>query len=127
VTDLRLGTAEREEASAALAEHFAAGRLDHDEYAERLDLIWAAKVNSDLTPLFRDLPDPSPARGATRRAPAAASPRRRGRVPFPVAALIALVVAAVVLTHLPLILIALAVWFFVLRGHPRPAWTHRRW
>lgn len=127
MTDLRLGTAEREEASAALAEHFAAGRLDHDEYAERLDLIWAAKVRSDLTPLFRDLPDPSPARSTTRRTPAAAPPRRRGRVPFPVAALIALVVAAVVLTHLPLVLVALAVWFLLLRGHCRPVWTHRRW
>ena len=124
MTDLRLSTDEREEASAALAEHFAAGRLDHDEYAERLDRIWAAKVRSELAPVFRDLPGPSPARGPAR--PAAAS-RHRGRLPFPVLALVALVVAAVVLTHLPLVLVALAVWFFLLRGRCRPAWTHRRW
>lgn len=124
MTDLRLSTDEREEASAALAEHFAAGRLDHDEYAERLDRIWAAKVRSELAPVFRDLPGPSLDRGPAR--PALAR-RPRSGLPFPVFALIALVVAAVVLTHLPLILIGLAVWFFLLRGRCRPAWSHRRW
>jgi Flp pilus assembly protein TadB len=130
VSDLRLGTDDREEASAALAEHFAQGRLDHDEYAERLDRIWAAKVRSDLTPVFRDLPGPSPLRSsrtAVTRAPRAGARPPRRRLPFPVLALVALVVAAVVLTHLPLVLVALAVWFLFLRGRCRPAWTHRRW
>ena len=40
----------------ALGEHFAAGRLDKDEYDERSARIWAAKTESDLRPVFGDLP-----------------------------------------------------------------------
>lgn len=56
--ELRIGDAEREAASSALAEHFAAGRLTRDEYDERSSQVWAAKTRSDLSPLFVDLPAP---------------------------------------------------------------------
>jgi hypothetical protein len=54
--DLRIGDAERERAAAALAEHLAAGRLDADEYTDRVGRAYAARTAVDLQPLFRDLP-----------------------------------------------------------------------
>lgn len=52
----RIGDAERIAAAEALGEHFAAGRLDKDEYDERSARVWAAKTESDLRPVFGDLP-----------------------------------------------------------------------
>ncbi len=53
---LRIGDADRERAASDLGEHFAHGRLTHDEYDERLDAIWTARTAADLAPLFEDLP-----------------------------------------------------------------------
>src|SRR3954470_5745945 len=53
---VRIGDAEREAAASSLGEHFAAGRLTHDEFDERLEQAWAARVGADLEPLFADLP-----------------------------------------------------------------------
>ena len=41
-----------------LAGHYADGRLDHEEYDERLDAIWTARTRADLAVLFSDLPRP---------------------------------------------------------------------
>lgn len=57
---LRIGDAERERAAADLAEHYAHGRLGHDEHAERLDAIWTARTEQDLAPIFEDLPREQP-------------------------------------------------------------------
>jgi len=108
--EIRIGDAERDQAATALADHYAAGRLDHDEYAERLDAIWTARTRADLDAIFHDLPrlvQPAP--------PVRAA--GRGRLPFPVVALMVLVVGALVLTHLPvfLLLIAAVVIFKVSR------------
>ena len=121
---LRLSDAEREAAVARLGEHYAAGRLDKDEYDERSDAIWSARTRGDLRPVFRDLPGSGPEPVAR---PRVALRQRRPRLPFPVALLIALVIGAVALTHLPIFLIGLGVWFFLLRGRCRPVWGHRRW
>ncbi|WP_442939946.1 DUF1707 SHOCT-like domain-containing protein [Nocardioides sp. B-3] len=43
----RIGDAERDVATARLGDHFAAGRLDHEEYDERLDAIWSARTSAD--------------------------------------------------------------------------------
>lgn len=59
--DIRIGTAEREEALAALAEHHAAGRLDANDYEDRRGRATDAVVRRDLTSLFADLPEPRPA------------------------------------------------------------------
>lgn len=85
---LRIGDAERDQAAASLGEHFASGRLDHEEHAERLTAVFAARTWGDLTPIFRDLP-PSTAE----RRP---SPDRRppARVPFLPVLLILVGVAA---------------------------------
>lgn len=54
--DLRIGDAEREQTMAALREHFAQGRLDHEELDERLDRALAARTAGDLAQVTADLP-----------------------------------------------------------------------
>ncbi|PSR67208.1 hypothetical protein C8258_16415 [Nocardia sp. MDA0666] len=54
--DVRIGTAEREQAMQRLSEHFAAGRLSVAEFDERSGLIAAAVTRGDLAPVFGDLP-----------------------------------------------------------------------
>ncbi|MFI7463506.1 DUF1707 domain-containing protein [Nonomuraea sp. NPDC049646] len=58
--DLRIGDAEREQTMAALREHFAQGRLTHEELDERLDRTLAAKTVRDLSQVTADLPGSSP-------------------------------------------------------------------
>ena len=53
---LRIGNAEREKAATELGEHLAAGRLDADEYTDRVGKVYAARTAGDLAPLFADLP-----------------------------------------------------------------------
>jgi hypothetical protein len=57
---LRIGTAERESATTALGEHLAAGRLDVDEYGDRVGSAHAARTFAELDALFIDLPAPHP-------------------------------------------------------------------
>ncbi|TMR99298.1 DUF1707 SHOCT-like domain-containing protein [Nonomuraea basaltis] len=54
--DLRIGDAEREQTMAALREHFAQGRLTHEELDERLDRTLTAKTGRDLAQVTSDLP-----------------------------------------------------------------------
>ena len=131
---LRLGDAEREQASALLRDHYAEGRIDTEEYSERLDVVWAARTRADLRPVFADLPGPgaggrSLSTPQSRRTSAGyAAPRRsvlmRWVVPI---AIIALVVTVV--THLPFVLIALLVgWVLLHRRGPRRGghdWSRR--
>jgi TM2 domain-containing membrane protein YozV len=58
--ELRIGTAEREEAARLLADHFGMGRITPDEYETRVTDAYAATILGDLRPLFRDLPQPHP-------------------------------------------------------------------
>lgn len=73
---LRVSDAEREQAAAALGDHFVAGRLSAEEHAERVDAVWSARTRGDLTDLFRDLPVPA---GVPSRRPAASGPAYPGR------------------------------------------------
>ncbi|HEY8373358.1 MAG TPA: DUF1707 domain-containing protein [Pseudonocardiaceae bacterium] len=61
---IRIGHAERQEAVALLAEHYAAGRLDITEYDERCAATAAARTWDELARLFEDLPEPHPAPSA---------------------------------------------------------------
>jgi len=71
---LRIGDAERDRAAGCLGEHLAAGRLDSEEYDQRLELALTARVGADLERLFSDLPAPHPLGGdAAARAHRAAS------------------------------------------------------
>jgi hypothetical protein len=130
----RLSDAERDQAAAELGEHYAQGRLSQDEHGERLDAIWAARTRGDLVRVFSDLPSPYFARTApVYRGPAPArssaggwpAPWRRG-LPAPLFVVLALLVVFTVLTHLPIILIGLLVWFFLISRHRRHH-TVRRW
>lgn len=122
---LRMSDAEREQAAAELGEHYAQGRLSVEEHSERLDRIWAARTRGELAPIFADLPGPLAAYAAARPAPFARVPRsrppRRFRgMPLPLAVLLVVLLAVTVVSHLPLILVGLGVWFLLARGRCSP-------
>ena len=125
---LRLSDVERDQAAAVLGEHYAQGRLTPEEHYERLDRIWAARTRGELAPVFSDLPSPYFARPAPRAVgawPGGGAPRRRG-VPTPLLVVLAVLLVITVLTHLPIILIGLLLWFFVISRVRRHAGV-RRW
>ncbi len=59
--NLRASDADRDATADRLREHHTDGRLDQDEFQERLDRCFAAKTVGELAQLTRDLPD-DPAR-----------------------------------------------------------------
>lgn len=119
---LRIGDKEREAATSLLGEHYASGRIDNDEHAERLDAIWSARTTADLDLVFWDLP-----KQVVRAAPAPQQPLRR-RSSFPWLPLLIAAAIVVAVTALPwwALLIGLFV-FLKLRHHrhPRPSRTLR--
>lgn len=89
---LRIGTAEREQAVKALGEHFAQGRLEPDEFEERMTAAYAARTASELDRLFDDLPTASgvhqqnqhsTTQQATGGYPAFPPARHTGALPYP--------------------------------------------
>ncbi len=70
----RIGDAERDRAVDYLQEHMAQGRLDRDEFDERLSRALVARTQFDLEPLFQDLPEPRPSTALQTRAPFVAPP-----------------------------------------------------
>src|SRR5437867_3558773 len=60
IPGIRASDAERERTAEALKQHFLDGRLTSDEYAERLDTVYAARTRQQLDRLLRDLPPPEP-------------------------------------------------------------------
>ena len=123
---LRLSDAERDRAAGELAEHYAQGRLTPEEHGERLDRVWAARTRGELLPIFRDLPGagvPGTTRAGRAVPRAARTPyagSRRGGMrglPTPLLVVLGVLLVLTVLTHLPLVLIGLMVWFFLVRSH----------
>lgn len=58
----RISDTDRERAMTDLGTHYAEGRLEHEEYDERLDAVWTARTAADLAVVFHDLPGlPAPA------------------------------------------------------------------
>jgi Domain of unknown function (DUF1707) len=53
---LRIGDAERDAVAAELREHFAHGRLTLEEFNQRIDAVFVAKTQRDLSRLTSDLP-----------------------------------------------------------------------
>jgi len=105
----RIGDAERERAASCLSEHYAAGRIDHEEFEVRLSAAYAAKTAADLEPLFLDLPRPA---AATPEAPTA----RRSRRPIvvPVLPLVLLIAGAATMAtdgRLPFFFVFPMLWF----------------
>lgn len=56
--ELRAGDADRERVAERLRDALAEGRLDMDEFQERLDVVYRAKTYGELEPVTRDLPAP---------------------------------------------------------------------
>ncbi len=107
---MRLSDADRQQALDTLGEHFAQGRLTRDELDERSDAVWSAKTHGDLSPIFADLPVQAPARPEGRRPRGPRGwPAARGLL---VPVLVVLVVLTVI-THLPLVLLGLVLWFCI--------------
>lgn len=130
--ELRIGDAERDAAVSVLGEHYVAGRLTKDEYDERSAVAWKARTNSDLAPLFVDLP-PLP---QSRRAPVPAIPATRpqpGHRPgrdgarFPLLPLIAILVGIAMLTEWWVVLMLVGVlWWAGLFRWLHGVTTHQR-
>lgn len=59
--DLRASDADRERVAEVLRDALAEGRLDMEEFQERLDATYQARTYGELAPITRDLP----ASGAT--------------------------------------------------------------
>jgi hypothetical protein len=78
---IRASDADRERTADALRKHHAAGRLDDDEFQDRLDRCLAAKTLAELSDLVRDLP------GERVSGRSAAWRARRFGPPFPFIAL----------------------------------------
>ncbi len=57
--DVRVGTAEREQALSDLSRHFSDGRLTLPEFDERSAVVASANTRGQLDSVFTDLPSPS--------------------------------------------------------------------
>jgi hypothetical protein len=77
----RIGELERNAACDALADHFAAGRLDPAELDDRLARAVAARTQADLQVLFRDLRPRRSVPDTSAGAPAGAHPGDGATVP----------------------------------------------
>ncbi|HEY2161361.1 MAG TPA: DUF1707 domain-containing protein [Solirubrobacteraceae bacterium] len=65
--NLRAGDADREAAGERLRHHHTEGRLDTDEFQERIDRCYQAKTVGELEQLLTDLPEPVGTSGARPR------------------------------------------------------------
>jgi hypothetical protein len=128
---LRVGDRERQQAVTALGDHFAVGRLEQQEFDERVQAAYAARTRVDLQRLLVDLPEPAPFRVEAARAESPrleSAPGRRTARPwvfvpvFPVL-LTVLIVVAVLTRGVPLFpLFVIWLWF----GVGRWAWRGPR-
>jgi hypothetical protein len=131
-SSLRIGDADRQRAAEALAEHFATGRLDSEEYDERVGRVWLSKTRGELPPLFDDLPGGTPPElrltqpppGATHwvagpgafqqpRSTLGAVKQRVSGLPVWAIVLLVVLTIAVVSSAFPFLLAGAIVWFFL--------------
>lgn len=63
-SDTRASDSEREQIAERLRDAMAEGRLDMEEFDERLGLAYGARTHGELVPLVRDLPEPGSVRAA---------------------------------------------------------------
>ncbi|TQF66022.1 DUF1707 domain-containing protein [Rhodococcus spelaei] len=78
--EIRIGTAEREQALEQLGKHFSDGRLTVAEFDERSGAITAATTRGELVQVFADLPA-EPGTPATAPAKATSAPAERDSPP----------------------------------------------
>src|SRR5262249_57211326 len=101
--NIRVSHAERTEVADRLSKHYGDGRLDEEEFNERLDRAMKAKTRADLDGLFADLPGGEPPRpSAGLPAPQIARPpRRHSPLPRIVFLVLVAIVALMVRQALP--------------------------
>jgi hypothetical protein len=99
--DLRVSDAERDVVAAELGEHFQVGRLNQDEFDERLSAALTAKTRSDLSSLLADLPPRESVRTAPLPAPPVAAGQAGRYLPLLVPLLFAVVLASGISSHGP--------------------------
>lgn len=109
---LRVGDRERDAVTEILRQHHVDGRLDADEFQERVERCMAAKTYAELDALIADFPRED----AVRRAP------RGRRWPLPVFILPLALVAAIVAGAHGAWLVAPLLFFFVVRPLVWGAW-----
>lgn len=119
---VRIADSDRERAMADLAMHYADGRLDHEEYDERLDAIWTARTRADLAVLFSDLPRPQVTYPPVRARQRSSGRRKR----LPLLPVLALLIVLSVIVGAPLWLLIFPLMFLRVRhrGSCAPAHTH---
>ncbi len=124
-TTVRIGDAERDAATSALARHFAEGRLTPLEHEERSALALSARTEADLDALFADLPSlPPPTVARSRSAVVGGAVAGGSRV-----LIAAVIVAALFVSRLhvlPLLVITV-VAAMALRGMLGHRHHHRHW
>lgn len=131
--EVRVGFAERDRATTALQEHLAAGRLETDEFDERVGAALKAKTRGELDALFTDLPgDWSHAQVAVREsAPVAETTPAPAPLERPMPAILgswiwlvpAIALAAATRGRLGLLVPITVLWVFVafpMLNKPRP-------
>ncbi|MEU6733804.1 DUF1707 SHOCT-like domain-containing protein [Streptomyces physcomitrii] len=79
--ELRASDADRDRVAEILREAVAEGRLDMEEFDERLDAVYRARTYGELAPLTRDLPGAGAV--APAKAPGAGAGRPDGEVHWP--------------------------------------------
>jgi hypothetical protein len=130
--EMRIGDAEREAAVTALGEHYAAGRLTKEEYDERAAKAYTARTSSDLRPLFFDLPGLQTSRTTGKTSEETRTERREIRrqkgwwATVPLAPIFLVVLGVVLLTHLPVVLVFVALWLWWIGAFKRWSWR-RQW
>jgi hypothetical protein len=85
--DLRVSDADRDAVIAELAGHLQEGRLDSEEFGQRLEAAASARTRGDLDTLLADLPRPAPS-------PQDTAPARRTRYPVTAPVVVAVLVLA---------------------------------
>jgi hypothetical protein len=94
---MRISDAERSEVADLLSKHYGDGRLDQEEFNQRMDQAMRAKTYADLSDLFVDLPRTET---EVAEAPRAGHPRRgHTRLPGAVFLVVVVIVVASVAGH----------------------------
>ena len=118
---MRVSDAERQAVADRLAEHFSSGRLDQEEFDERVSRAMSAKTRADLNGLFDDLPESGRAAQGLPETGAPAgvcAQQRRFRHPVLLAALVIVVALAAGHVIFPLLWIGfLVVIALAVTGH----------
>jgi hypothetical protein len=113
---LRASDADRERTVEQLRRHHADGRLDLEEFNERMDRAYAAKTLAELDELMTDLPrDATPASARAARPPAERQARRRQTFYRSLA------------TYLAVSAMMVGIWLFSGRGYFWPIWVILGW